>query len=120
MPDVREHVRGVSDGGKLLMREEGEGGSARIHHVKTYMPRRLIQNPNPQQAGIGPELHEARSNCVGGNGTNLATFRGECAAGSLDMSAAVTSFLVSKSVEAVRRTIDHLHDNLWVDMDRQL
>jgi hypothetical protein len=72
------------------------------NYDKTNSPPRTPTNTpphKPPQAGIAPELHEAEPNCLGGDGTNLATFRGRCAAGTLEMSGPVTSFLLGKSVE---------------------
>lgn len=66
----------------------------------TNIPTNPQINKPTNQAGIDPELHEAEPGCNGGAGTNLATFRGgRCAAGELDLSAAVNGFLVGQSVE---------------------
>lgn len=49
---------------------------------------------------MSAELLEADySNCVGGQGTNLATFRPTCGAGNMDVSMAISGLIVEKSIE---------------------
>lgn len=54
------------------------------------------------KAQVPVEEQKSASNCVGTGGTNLATFNPTCGAetGSLDVSQALLSLLISKSVEA--------------------
>lgn len=54
-----------------------------------------------KKAGVAVEEQESASNCVGTDGTNLATFNPTCGAdaGSLDVSQALLGLLISKSVE---------------------